>query len=354
MQPQPDFSRLIRALKREGPPEGRVPFVELYHDKEVMEELLGEKMPDPWSPDVEARKTCHRMRVDFWTRYGYDYVPAVPNIGFQHLVISGEDKNDVRAGGRGWIDESRGVIETWEDFEKYSWPKPEDIDYTPIEFVSRCLPDGMKIVVFTGGILEWGMNLMGYQPMALALYDAPDLVEAILQRVGELTLAIHKTAVSHPDVGALWLGDDMGHKSGTLISAAHLREYILPWHKRLAEVSHQAGKPFLLHACGNITEIMPDLLNDVGIDAKHSFEDGIQTVEDFYRRYSNRIAVLGGVDLDLLCRGTEEDVRRRTREILEVCGRSGGFALGSGNSVANYINIRNFLAMLDEGNRFYA
>ena len=57
---------------------------------------------------------------------------------------------------------------------------------------------------------------------------------------------------------------------------------------------------------------MPDLIEDVRIDAKHSFEDVIVPVEQFKQRWGTRVAVLGGVDVDLLSRGTEDDVRRRT------------------------------------------
>ena len=69
-------------------------------------------------------------------------------------------------------------------------------------------------------------------------------------------------------------------------------------------------------------------------------------------RYGDRIAVIGGVDVDLLTCGTEEQVRARTREILQACAPSKGYVLGSGNSIANYIPPRNFLAMVDEGWRY--
>ncbi len=53
--------------------------------------------------------------------------------------------------------------------------------------------------------------------------------------------------------------------------------------------------------------------------------------------------------MDILARGTEEQVRRRTREILDCCGPGGGYVLGTGNSVADYLPLNNYLAMLDEG-----
>jgi uroporphyrinogen decarboxylase len=90
----------------------------------------------------------------------------------------------------------------------------------------------------------------------------------------------------------------------------------------------------------------------VRIDAKHSFEDVIVPVEEFKRRWGKGVAVLGGVDVDLLSRGTEDDIRRRTSEILTACAPGGGYACGSGNSVTNYMPIGNYLAMIETIHRF--
>jgi uroporphyrinogen decarboxylase len=58
------------------------------------------------------------------------------------------------------------------------------------------------------------------------------------------------------------------------------------------------------------------------------------------------------VDVDLLVRGTGEQVRARTRQLLDALGDSGSWCLGTGNSVANYIPVGHYLAMLDEGRRW--
>lgn len=93
---------------------------------------------------------------------------------------------------------------------------------------------------------------------------------------------------------------------------------------------------------------MPDLIGRVGIDGKHSFEDAILPVEAFQARYGDRIAVLGGVDVDILAAGTPERVRRRTRMLIEACGPQGRYAVGSGNSIPSYVPVENYLAMVDE------
>jgi uroporphyrinogen decarboxylase len=97
---------------------------------------------------------------------------------------------------------------------------------------------------------------------------------------------------------------------------------------------------------------MPDLINTVGIDARHSFEDTILPVTEAKRLYGDRLAILGGIDVDFLCRADEQSIRQRVRRTLEACMPGGGYCLGTGNTVANYIPVDNYLVMLDEGRRF--
>ena len=94
---------------------------------------------------------------------------------------------------------------------------------------------------------------------------------------------------------------------------------------------------------------MDDLIEDVKIDGKHSFEDNILSIVDFKKQYGDRTAALGGVDVGKLASCNEREVREYVRKIIGECLPKGRFALGTGNSVANYIPINNYLAMVEEG-----
>ena len=133
-----------------------------------------------------------------------------------------------------------------------------------------------------------------------------------------------------------------------MVSPEHLRRYVFPWQRQLAAIAHQHELPFLLHSCGNLSQVMDELIDDVGIDAKHSFEDVIMPVAEAKSLYGDRIAVLGGVDVDILAAGTEDAVRQRTRSLIETCGPRGRYAVGSGNSIPSYVPVANYLAMVDE------
>jgi uroporphyrinogen decarboxylase len=194
--------------------------------------------------------------------------------------------------------------------------------------------------------------LMGYERLCYALYDQRDLVQAIAEKLTAIFRVTVKMILQFDRVKAVWGSDDMGFRTGTLISPEDLRTFVLPGHKALAQMTHNAGHPYLLHSCGWIERVMDDPIADVGIDAKHSFEDTIENVVAFKEKYGRRIAVLGGIDVDFLCRAAEGDIRERVRQTLAACQPGGGYCLGTGNSVANYIPMDSYLTMLDEGRKF--
>ena len=365
---QPNFDNLRRTLLRQGPP-GPVPFLELFADPGTMEVVLGEKFPvdlrklvlgasqfETTTDFVLKAKQVMDMILRFCYETGYDYVYIYPGLSFprSNVMATGDtaDNANTSDGQRYWQDENTGPIQNWADFERYPWPKIEDVSFAAVEYLNAVMPDGMKISVNLPGVLENASWLMGFQSFSYALFDEPDLIKAIVEKVGEVTVATARHAASIDNVGMLFLGDDMGYSGGTLVSPAVLRKHIFPYHRRLAETAHAAGKLMVLHCCGNLEKIMDEVI-DNGFDAKQSFEDKIMPIEEAYRRWGDRITVAGGLDMDLLARGTEEQVRRRTRDILTVCAAKGtGYCLGTGNTVANYIPKQNYLAMLDEGHRW--
>jgi uroporphyrinogen decarboxylase len=349
-KPEPDFERLRRALLRQGELD-RVPLLELKADEEIIAHVMGVNVGTP--RDTIEKNRWTEVLVQFWYSLGYDAVRLKAGLDLPRTEILAEDTAGLKRAGRKWQSETEGPIATWEDFERYPWPRVEDADLSQIEYAARILPDGMKILVSPYGMLEPLMWLMGFGPFAVALYDNPDLIAAMVERIAGIYIPLAEAALDMDSVGGLFTGDDMGYKTGTMIAPDHLRQYVFPYHKRLAAMAHARGKVYILHCCGNVEAVMDDLIDDVAIDAKHSFEDAIQPVEGFKARYGHRIGVVGGIDIDLLCRASEEEVRARVRAVLDACMPGGGYVLGTGNSVANYIPVDNFLAMVDEGHRWH-
>lgn len=350
----PDWEGLLGCLGREGTPD-RVHFIELLLDEEIKAAVAQRfGLVDDVDPGDPFYLLEREVRVQRFL--GYDFVHCgLDEVGLPLEWVSAADTAELkRGGGREYLNEHRGPIADWQEFEAYPWPDPERIPDRKLQWYHEHLPEDMCIVAFSGfgHFFEFLSGLMGYETLCYALYDSRDLVAAIGRRLREIYEAIVRRIVGFERVKVVWGSDDLGFRSGTLISPDDVREFVLPGHRALAEIAHTAGRPYLLHSCGKLDQIMDDLLDDVRIDGLHSFEDTIKTVEKTKAKYGHRIAVLGGIDVDFLCRSGEEAIRRRVRKTLEACHSGGGYCLGTGNSVANYVPLDNYLVMLDEGRRF--
>ncbi len=353
---RPNWEGFLRCLRREGTPD-RVYFIELFLDDEVKAELV--RRYDLMA-GVEPADPFYLLKRDVRVQrfLGYDYVRC--GLNDFDIAIARQRTSDTaelaRSIGRGFVDEHRGPITTAEEFAAYPWPDPKDATTRNLEWFQENLPDDM-CVIGSGGFAhfaEYLTWLMGYETLCYAVFDNQELVTAISRRLLEIYDVCVRRILQFDRVKVIWGSDDLGFRSGPLMRPADLREYVLPGHRAMAAASHAAGRPYLLHSCGRLDTIMDDLVDDVRIDGLHSYEDTIHTVEETKRRYGDRIAVLGGIDMDFLCRQDAAAVRARTRRTLDACQGGGGYCLGSGNSIANYVPLDNYLAMLDEGRRFSA
>jgi uroporphyrinogen decarboxylase len=350
--PEPDFEEFKKVIK--GKKAERVHFVELLMDYEVKKYITEKYFGEKWIDYSEENKEKFiKQEINFWYKLGYDYVRIAGGIVFYGKSRKTKDTAILSKGERGWVEEGTGMIKDWNDFENYPWQKKEEIDYSIYEIASKNLPDGMKMLICpSSGVFEIASEtLLGFENMSYLIVDNFPLVEAVFNKVGEIIYEFYKNAVEIDNVEGFFQGDDLGFKTSTFLSPEHLRKLVIPWHKKFAEIAHQKGKMYWLHCCGNILNVIEDFINNVKIDAFHSFQDEIIPVWEFKKRYGEKIGVLGGVDVNKLATYNEENLRKYVREILDRC-MPYKYALGSGNSIANYIPVENYLIMLDEGLKY--
>jgi uroporphyrinogen decarboxylase len=347
-RPAPDYGRFLRAVARQ--PVDRVPLVELAVHPKVRDILLDEPpLPDSGGPqppaagDPQVQQAAAQRNVRLHYLLGYDVVKVAATIPFPLRRLTAQSDN---AFFRRWADEHAGPISSHQDFERFNWPRGQDVDFGPVDAAIQALPDGMALVGFCGGVLEFSMELLGLERLMVLTRRDPQLVKAVIDRVGHIIEQVFRAYCQIDSICALWLGDDLGHKHGTLLAPDWIRTHLLPWYRRYAELAHQHQRPFLLHTCGNTQAVMADLIS-AGIDAKHSFEDAIQPVEQFIDQFGQQVAALGGLDVHLLATGSENAVKTRTRQILEHAAPRGGYAAGSGNSITDYVSPENYLAMIE-------
>lgn len=330
MKRKPDFENFLKVLHREVP--DRPTLFEFFLNQDLYRILTGVE-----TPQDEVART--QNMIDAFAVAGYDCIPLlVPHFSFQ--------SNRREAAKTVSINEGAMIVEE-EDFDNYHWPefKREDFDILKRYRV----PEGMKFLIYTpNGLLENTITLMGYDNLCVKLFDDPELVRRVVDKVGETLLAYYDWALDYDCFGGAICNDDWGFNTMPMLDPASMRKYIVPWTVKFVELIHSKGLPAIQHSCGNHYNcgLIDDIINVCKFEAHHSFEDKILPIEKAYPAYHQRIALLGGIDVNFICTSKPEEISKRCRAMLDMVEAEGGYALGSGNSIPSYVPPENYFAMI--------
>lgn len=336
-----DFERVRKALLLEGEPD-YVPQGELWIDNSIMTQFLGQTVTS-WCEDKESV-------IEFWHRAGYDYAHTVPSYHFPKAADVCEPRG---LGVVTAVDEHKGLISSWEDFERYPWPKVEDIDYGPVERAAKVLPDGMKLISGTfAGVFEESWFIMGFETLALKLAEDPELVKAVVDKVGSFMLSLVENVIQIDGVGAFWISDDIAYKTSTMLSPDTYRKLIFPWYRKMVGAAKARGLPAMYHSDGNLWEVLDDLV-DIGFNAIHPIEPLGMDINELKKAYGKKLCLVGNIGLEYeLTMGTPDDVDRKVRERIETIGPGGGYICGSSNTIPDYVPFENFVALITAIQRY--
>lgn len=327
---KPNFNNLLKVLEQKSP--DRPTLFEFFLNEKLYQKLAGKIYNNP---DNELERISYLITA--FKNAGYDYTTASVT-GFNFPAANQHKEETISIN-------DAGLIKDKNSFKKYSWPDPDKADYSILDRV--ILPEGMKLIIHGPmGVLENVVKIVGYENLCYLTIDQPELVQNIFNEVGSRLLRYYENCLSYNSVGAIIGNDDWGFNTQTMISPEDMKKYVFPWHKKIVNKAHQANKPAILHSCGNLENIMDIIIDDLKYDGKHSFEDNIIPVEKAYERWGNRIAILGGIDLNFICTASPIQITERSLNMLKKADGKGSYALGTGNSVPEYVPEENYFAMI--------
>ena len=331
---KPNFENLLKVLRRESPP--RPVLMELFMNNTIYTKFCDPKF-------LGGDYTV--VMASAFANLGYDYF-TLNSAGFGFPQKGREHKQTTTLN-------HEAAIYDRKSFDEYQWPNAGSQHLDHLIKAAPAIPEGMKAVVIgPGGVLENIIGIMGYDNLCEKIYEDPQLVSDVSENVGKCLVKYYTLAAEYELIGAAWGNDDWGFNTQTMLSPKQMREYVFPWHKKIVEAMHAKGKPCVLHSCGNPLEVMDDVAGDIKYDGRHSYEDNIIPVEDFYEKFYDKIAVIGGIDVNFITTQPAAEVKDRSKKMLERASARGGYALGTGNSVPEYIPLDNYLAMLSAAYEF--
>jgi uroporphyrinogen decarboxylase len=332
-----DYNRIISSAKNN--PSNWIPLYDHIVAPNVIEDITGAKFSALINGDEADVNEYFKNYNSFFNTIGYDAIPL-------ECLISG-----ILPGNKALYGHEPGSIHTMDDFKKYPWEEVPDFFKKKYYHLFRSfadnLPAGVKGVGGPGnGVFECVQDVVGYENLCVIKYDDEELYHKLFEKMGAVMAKIWKDFLEEfaDAYCVMRFGDDLGYATNTLLSPEDIRENIFPGHKKIIDLVHAAGKPFLLHCCGKIFGIMEDIIA-LGIDAKHSNEDQIAPFSRWVDTYGGRIAFFGGIDTDNLVRFDEKQISELVKDVCSYVRGRCGFALGSGNSITEYVPASHYMAM---------
>ena len=195
----------------------------------------------------------------------------------------------------------------------------------------QAFPDRLPMAAVASPLWA-GYDLWGFEGLMTMVADNPSLVEYACAR--SLERAVHQVKVAAAlGARAMWVEECLTD----MISPAMFARLNLPFLRKVVDAVRDAGMSSIYYYCGNPNDRW-DMLLASGADAlslEESKKGFTIDIDEVVARVRGRMAVLGNLDaIDLLRRGTEEDLRREiTRQI--AAGRRNGsrFIMSIGSPV---------------------
>lgn len=192
----------------------------------------------------------------------------------------------------------------------------------------------------------------GHEYMLMGMALDPDWVKDMADTYAELTVALMEILFAEegkPD--GIWFYEDMGFKQRPFMSPDMYRRIIKPAHARTFAYAHSLGLPVIVHSCGFIEPLLPDLV-DAGLDCLQVMEvkagmDPLRIKQNF----GDRIVLFGGMDARNLVANDRDAIRQELAAKIPALKQDYGYILHSDHSIPTTTEYETYRFFVDEGLR---
>jgi len=245
----------------------------------------------------------------------------------------------------------RGPISKTSDLKGFRMRPPEDADFNMIDLFRASLP-GRAIAFHMSGTFKLSWTLRGSMEQLLMDYVLePDLAHSLARLTTDYGFeVIDKVAARGADF--IILEGDLAYNPGPMMSPAHYREFIMPYHRDLCVAAHRRGLKIVKHSDGKLTPLVP-LLIDAGFDGIHPIQPQCMDIGQIKREFGKQACILGNIDCSfLLVFGAPEEVKENVKQTIAQAAPGGGYIISSSNSIHPGVKPENYIAMVEAARKW--
>lgn len=207
---------------------------------------------------------------------------------------------------------------------------------------------GLAVTAWAGNVFESSWQIRGMEDFLSDLYTAPELAEALVERLTLGNIAIAKAA-SKAGADIIRYGDDVATQSGMMMSPDLWRRVFKPSLARQFAAAKEVNPDVLTwyHSDGNCEAIVPDLI-EIGLDILNPVQPECMDPAEMKKKYGDRLSFWGCVGTQTtLPFGTPEDVRATVRHLVKHVGYNGGLVIAPSHVIEPDVPWENIEAFAD-------
>ena len=312
--------------------------------KERFLSALAHKKPDrvPFNFWMDRRLMARyeqRIGHRHWrvTHYGADVIETFAYLGWPPAP-------GVERDGTWW--QTGPAMADWSDAPALKLPDPADPKV--YQLIGQDIAEFPDTAVILDMPTPWGILAMlrSYELLYMDVMDHPDELMAVARRIAEITLEAVKRAC-RMGITALYLMEDLADSRGLTMSPDMIRRFSLDLVRPHIAAAKEAGKPVLFHSDGNVTNLLP-LLLEFGLDAVNPLQPHLNDVRAFKAGPGRKLALYGGLDnCFIIPNGSADDVRAHVLDVFDAAGKPDGGLIFSTHDIPLDTPEANVQAMID-------
>ena len=205
-------------------------------------------------------------------------------------------------------------------------------------------------IFFIGfSMYERAWTLRGMEDFLCDMVSEEDFTFKLMEKLCDFNCKLLDIALEY-DLDGVYFGDDWGQQKGLIMGPALWRKYIKPYFAKMFEKVKSKNKIVLLHSCGDINELFPDLI-EIGLDVYNTFQPEIYDMKKFKRDFGKDLSVWGGIstqrDLPYI---SPKEVKELAYRTIEIMSDGGGYIASPTHAVEFDVSPENIVALIEAFN----
>jgi len=238
---------------------------------------------------------------------------------------------------------------TWEEYKPRMAYNDSRVNWESGLQQNKSLREGDLFVCYSGVIgYDKTQGIIGSANLLMAMLDDPEWIKDMFMTGAEVLVNAADEMISRGFIfDGAFLYDDMGYRNGMLFSPRVYRELLFPAHKRAFQFFKSKGLPVILHTCGGVKAVVPDLI-EAGLTCLQPLEvkSGMDLVE-LKKNFGDELAFMGGIDVRKMADSNPAAIEEEIRTKIPVAKKGGGYIYHSDHSVPDNISFQQYCRVIE-------